>query len=325
MITSGRLEQENKLRVKIGEKLEMLPHIFTEFYRYMEADDKSYGTCLHYIDYVSDFMDYVTRGMMDEEFYKSTSVQDIREYIASLRRRIENGIEVKNSDSIQGTRWSALNAFYSFLVMDDYIDSNPMLKTKRPKNRKQHEVVYLEKDEINQIINNIKVNAKDKMTNRDLAIVTLGISTGLRVAALVQINIGDIDFKTNTIKVWEKGNKERIIKFGDNTRAILAQWIMDRNTYFEPDCDALFISQWRQRITTEGVRKIMKKYTGDLSKHFTPHVLRKTACTQAAMSGVDINTLANMLGHNSISTTQRYMAVAQEDKDKTVEVLDNLF
>jgi integrase/recombinase XerC len=186
--------------------------------------------------------------------------------------------------------------------------------------------VYLEKDEINQIIDRIKENENNKFLNRDLAIVILGISTGLRVGALVQINIEDIDFKTNTIKVWEKGEKERAVKFGNNTRAILSQWITDREAYFEEvKTNALFISQWRERITTEGLRKVLKKYTKDLGKHITPHSLRKSCATQAYMAGTDIRTIANMLGHNSTSTTLKYAAAVDSKRDEMIENLDNLF
>jgi integrase/recombinase XerD len=91
------------------------------------------------------------------------------------------------------------------------------------------------------------------------------------------------------------------------------------------ETNALFISQVRQRITTEGIRKVLRRYTKDLDKHITPHCLRKTAATQACKSGVDINTVANILGHNSITTTQRYMAVIESEKNKAVAALDNLF
>lgn len=323
---TGRLEQENKLRNKIDERLEQLPEIFTSFYNYLESDQKSYGTIKHYIEYVADFMDYVTRGKNNDVFYETVQVPQIREYIVSLRRREEDGVEVKNSESIQAARWSALNTFYNFLVMDDYIEVNPMTKTKRPKNKKQSEVVYLEQDEINTILDKVRADARINMVNRDLAIITLGIATGLRVAAIVAIDIDDVDFKNNTIRVIEKGHKDRVVTFGANTRAILSQWILDRSTYFEGAAtSALFVSQTRQRMTEEGVRKLIKRYTAGLSKHITPHNLRKTAATQACKSGIDINTVANMLGHNSISTTQRYMAVAEESKKQAVNALDNLF
>lgn len=323
---TGRLEQENKLKQNIEERLANLPIIFTQFYQYMESENKSYGTCLHYICYVSDFMEAVTQGKGDEEFYKNVTVSEIRNYIITLRRREKRGQEIRNSDSIQATRWSAINSFYNFLVMDEYIEVNPMNKTKRPQNKSSKEIVYLEKDEIEQIINKIKKEAKDTLVNRDIAIVTLGISTGLRVAALVNVNVGDIDFKANTIHVIEKGNKDRYVKFGNNTRAILSQWIMDRNSYFDDaETDALFISQFRTRITTEGVRKVLRKYTKGLDKHITPHCLRKTAATQAYMSGADIRTIASMLNHNSINTTMRYAAAVDSKKEEMMESLDNLF
>ena len=323
---NGRVEIENKIQKKIEEKIKKLPQIFEDFYNYLESDGKSYGTCERYIDYVYDFMKFVSKNGPVEDFYKNASVADVRAYISSLRRRTEKGEEIKNGDSIQAARWSALNTFYNFLVLDDYMETSPMAKTKRPKDKSNKEIVYLEREEINQILDKIRADENNKFMNRDLAIVILGISTGLRVGALVQINIADIDFRTNTIKVWEKGEKERAIKFGNNTRAILSQWIMDRETYFDDvETDALFISQWRDRITTEGLRKVLKKYTKDLDKHITPHSLRKSCATQAYMSGADIRTIANMLGHNSTSTTLKYAAAVDSKRDEMVENLDNMF
>lgn len=325
-MASGRVEHENKIKNKINEKLKGLPNIFKCFYDYMESDGKSYSTCEHYIDYVTDFMNYVTQDKTDEEFYKNVSVADIRTYITSLRRRNKRGEEIKNGDSIQATRWSALNTFYSFLLIDDYMDINPMSKTKRPKNKSSKEIVYLEQNEIDQILNKIKEDESNKFMNRDLAIVILGISTGLRVGALVQIDVGDIDFKTNSIRVFEKGNKERVVKFGNNTRSILSQWIVDRNSYFPNlETDALFISQWRDRITTEGLRKVLKKHMGGLDKHITPHSLRKTAACQAYINGADVRTISNMLNHESLNTTLIYTAAVDSKKNEMIESLDNLF
>lgn len=323
---SGRIENENRLRDKIEERLQTLPSIFTDFYNYMEADQKSYATIKHYVEYVSDFMEEVAQGDK-EEFYKYVTVPQIREYIVSLRRRTENGKEVKNSDSIQATRWSAINAFFNFLVMDDYIDINPMTKTKRPKNKKEKPIVYLEQDEISSILDKIKAESKPQFVNRDLAIITLGVGTGIRVGALVQINIDDIDFKENTIHVIEKGGKERYLKFGTNTRNILSAWLIDRATYFEDvDTDALFISQHRRRLTTEGVRKFMDKYADGINgKHVTAHTMRKSTATNAIKAGADIQTVADMLGHNSVTTTQRYAAVLEQNKQNATNALDNLF
>lgn len=325
---SGKMEQENKLQERIEDKLKNLPEIFTEFYNYMEADDKSYSTCLYYIEYVSDFMDYIVdKNDCDKDsFYKNITVQEIRAYVTSLRRRIEKGQEVKNGDSIQGARFSAVNAFFNFLVMDDYIDTNPMNKVKRPKNKTQKEIVYLEKDEIDSIINKIKKEANDKMIHRDIALVVLGITTGLRVSALLNINVSDINWVTNELITIEKGNKTRTIKFGDKTKSALAQWIMDRNNYFgEIETDALFISQWKQRLTREGARKLFNKYTSSIDKHVTLHTMRKSCATNAYLAGADIRTIASALGHNSIQTTMKYAAAVDDKRDAMVNSLDSMF
>ena len=324
---SGRIEQENKLKRKIEEKLGTLPMIFSEFYNYMEADQKSYATIKHYIEYVSDFMDVVFKEGNKNEFYKHIAVSDIREYIVSLRRRVEDGKEIKNGDSMQATRWSALNTFFNFLVMDDYLDINPMTKTRRPKNRTEKPIVYLDENEINSVLDKIKEESKPQFVNRDLAIIALGIGTGMRVGALTQINVEDIDFKNNTIHVIEKGNKERYLQFGLNTRNILSAWLIDRSTYFgEVETNALFISQWRQRLSVEGVRKFMKKYADGINgKHITPHKMRSSAATNMAKSGIDIQTIANILGHQSVTTTQKYAAILDENKQQATNALDNMF
>lgn len=327
MSISGRVEQENKLKQKINEKLNTLPPIFSEFYDFMDADGKSYGTCKHYIEYLSDFYDYCTNGIENDEFYKDVEISTIRKYIISLRTRNEKGNDIKNSDSIQATRWSALNAFFSFLLMEDLIDINPMTKTKRPKNRTEKPIVYLEQDEIDTILDKIRDNSKPQFVNRDLAIVTLGIVTGMRVGALVQINVEDIDFMNNTIHVIEKGGKERYLKFGTNTRNILSAWLIDRSTYFsDAETNALFISQWRRRLTDEGVRKLINKYADGINgKHITAHTMRKSTATNLAKAGVDIQTIAEILNHQNIQTTRKYAAVLNENKQRATNTLDEMF
>ena len=252
-------------------------------------------------------------------------MSDIRDYIASLRRRESNQKEIKNGDSIQCTRWSGLNTFFNFLVLDDYIEHSPMVKTKRPKMKRQTDVVYLTQDEIAIIMNKIENDSHKKMINRDKALVSLGISTGLRVAAIVNIDISDIDFEHKLIHVYEKGNKERQIPFGDNLKNILAAWLLDRNMHYKAvDTDALFISQWGRRITEEGVRQLLKKYTVDIDKHISPHKLRSTCGTNLAANGVNIQTIAAILGHEKISTTQKYVDVLNKDKVEALNILDNL-
>jgi site-specific recombinase XerD len=201
-----------------------------------------------------------------------------------------------------------------------------MLKTKRPKINTEHSVTYLTKSEISEVMDSIGKNYTGKMLTRDRAIVGLALSTGIRVSALVQINIEDIDFDNNTIKVVEKRTKTKNIQFGDNTKILLQDWIRTREQYYgDVDTSALFLSQWKRRITTNGVRDLVSKYTKNINKHITPHKLRATAATQAAAAGVNVQTIQDMYNHSSIQTTMRYVKALNSEKKKAVNIMDNIF
>lgn len=328
MASSGRLEKENKLRVKIEGRLVNLPQIFTEFYDDMRGDRKSFTTIDTYTNYIASFMNYITDGEFDDEFYKKATTQRIKQYLVSLQTRDVDGQTVRAGDDIQATRWSALNTFFVFLINNNYIKENPMAKTKRPKIRTEHKVTYLTQEEVQEVFKNIKENAGQKLLNRDLALISLFISTGLRNSALTQINIEDVDFSNNTIKVVEKGNKTRSVQFGTNMRGILLSWLKDRELYFsDAETNALFISQLKERISIYTIGQLVEKYTKTIKgKHITPHKLRATACTLMSTQGVPIQVIKEMVGHENIQTTTRYVGVLEKEREKATGVLDsNLF
>jgi integrase/recombinase XerC len=328
MASSGRLEKENKLRVKIEGRLANLPPIFTEFYDDMRGDRKSFGTIDTYTNYVASFMNYITDGEYDDEFYKKVTTQRIKQYLVSLQTRDVDGQTVRAGDDIQATRWSALNTFFVFLINNNYIKENPMAKTKRPKIRTEHKVTYLTQEEVQEVFKNIKENAGAKLLNRDLALISLFISTGLRNSALTQINIEDVDFSNNTIKVVEKGNKTRSVQVGTNMRGILLSWLKDRELYFsDAETNALFVSQLKERMSIYTIGQLVEKYTKTIKgKHITPHKLRATACTLMSTQGVPIQVIKEVVGHENIQTTTRYVGVLEKEREKATSVLDsNLF
>jgi site-specific recombinase XerD len=312
-----------KSKDKMKEKLNELPRIFTEFYIYLNGDRKSYTTIERYINYTKDFMLYITNGQPRNDFYKSVSTSAIKAYISSLEIQIKNGKVVRLGDEIQATRWSAINTFFNFLVQDGYININPMTKTKRPKVKTRHKVTYLTPDEIQDVLNNVSKDARQKLRNRDMCIISLGLTTGLRVSAIVQINIEDIDFVTNQIKVIEKGNVTRYIDIGTKMRALLLNWLKDREIYFNAkDNPALFLSQQNTRMCTDAVRDLITKYTNTINKHITPHKLRSSAAMNLYSSGVGILSIASILGHENVTTTQRYTRAYEEDQINASKILD---
>ena len=325
MASSGRLEKEERLRIKIENRLMGLPKVFMDFYDDMRGDRKSFTTIDTYTNYVASFMNYITDNNLEEDFYKKVTTSMIKQYLVSLQTRDIDGQTVRTGDDIQATRWSALNTFFIFLVNNDYIKENPMSKTKRPKIRTEHKVTYLTQEEIQEVFKNIKESAGVKLLNRDLALISLFISTGLRNSALTQINIEDVDFFNNTIKVVEKGSKVRNIQFGTNMRALLLSWLKDRELYFsDANTNALFISQLKERISIQTIGQLVEKYTKTIEgKHITPHKLRATACTLMSTQGVPIQVIKEMVGHENIQTTTRYVGVLEREKENATNILDN--
>lgn len=321
---NGRLEHELKIEEKINIKLKTLPFIFTEFYYYLKPN-KSINTIIRYIGYVEDFMNDVTRGVNNNEFYKTVKVSTIRQYLSSLEKKVVDGKIIRMGPEMQATRWSAINTFFKFLIMDDYITENPMLKTQRPKANVNHKITYLEPNEIEIVLKSIEETANERLKNRELCIVSLALSTGLRISAISQANIEDINFETNTIHVIEKEEFYRDIQFGTRMRGLLLSWIKDRELYFNGHNEGpLFISQHRNRLSNDAIRDIVNKYTQKLGKHIKVHDLRKSTATNLARQGFDIRTIQDIVGHKNVNTTMRYIAVLDEEKKRASEALDKL-
>lgn len=323
---NGWIEKNEKIKKQIETHLSALPPIFTEFYIDMQGDGKSYTTIRNYINYVEHFMRNVAVENASSDWYLTIKPAVIKQYITSLSTRNVGGDVVKTSDDYQALRWSAINTFFKFLMVNEYIKQNPMSKTKRPKINTEHVVTFLTKEEITDVMQAIESDYTGKMLTRDKAIVGLALTTGIRVSALVQINIEDIDFDHNTIKVVEKRTKTKSLQFGDNTKTLLQDWLYTREQYYgDVETSALFLSQWKRRITTNGVRDLVTKYTKNINKHITPHKLRATAATQAAAAGVNVQTIQDMYNHGSIQTTMRYVKALNAEKMEAINIMDNIF
>ena len=324
--TNGRLEREIKELEKIRSKINDFPKVIKDYYYYLEAADKSYTTIKVYINYVKNLMDYCTNGVYDEYFYKKITSSVINEYMSSIRYKNGlNGETIKIGNEIRATRWSALNTFFVYLKSNQLIDNNPMEQTFRPSCKQDKSVTFLNEDEIKQCIDNVYENCTGKFVNRDACIVSLAVSIGLRVSAITQINLEDVDFKTNTLRVVEKGNKYRVMNFGDNLKQKLIAWCDDRDKYYyDVNTNALFVSRKRSRISVSAVEDMVAKYTKKINKHITPHKLRATCATNLYKKTGDIYMVAEQLGHANIATSKIYTEIDHEAKLKATNILDNL-
>ena len=325
---NGRLEKELLAEKKMQEKLKTLPKIFSDYYIYLRAAKKTYTTIGVYVNYVIHFANFVNNDKISNDFYKRVGTSEIEGYLISLETKQIDGQLARIGSDIQCARWSGLNTFFEFLVKRGYIVENPVTKTTRPKNTTEHTVTYLTKAEIKKIMDVIDQNPSQVMKTRDKTIISLALSTGMRVGAIVNLNVNDLDFDEKSISVIEKGNKSRQITIGDNAVQLLKNWLLVRDEKFKDvNTNALFISQKNVRITSKAVGDMIKRYTAEagINKHITPHKCRSSAATNLAAAGVSVQAIAKQLGHSNISVTQKYIDVLKEEKAKTVNVLDNLF
>lgn len=324
---AGRLEKETQFYEKMKEKLRGMPKIISEYCTSMRANRKSYMTVEVYINNVLHFARFIGDGVLIDDFYKNVTPSDVENYMISLEtRQTPSGVK-RTGDAVLQNRWSSLNTFFDWCINRGYLDKNPMSAVSRPKNNTEHKVTYLTKVEINKLLKAIDKNSDDTLRRRDKTIISLALATALRVSALVNINVDDIDFANNVIKVIEKRNKFREIPIGENIKAMLKEWIEFRAyRYDDTDSPALFLSNHYERISVDAVALMLEKYCDWANiKRITPHKLRSTAACALAKSGIPVKAIAKQLGHNQIATTMKYVDVFNEDMEKTKGILDNIF
>ena len=203
-----------------------------------------------------------------------------------------------NKESTINSKVIYLQNFFKWLVDEEIIDKDPSRKLpqlKVPK-RLRHALSIEE-------IERLRIACVD---TRERALIELLFSTGCRLSELVQINKQDLNYINNSINVIGKGNKERTIFFNDKTKVHLENYLNSRKDY----CDALFVTSKRpiKRLEKRGVQDALKKIAkrAKLDKSVFPHLFRHSFATHGLQNGASIVTIQNLLGHSSITTTERY-------------------
>ena len=324
---AGRLEKETQFYNKMKVKLQGMPKILSEYCTSMRANRKAYTTVGVYINNVLHFANFVCDGNISEDFYKNITPGDVESYMISLEtRETKNGTK-RTGDDILQARWSSLNTFFEWLIQRGYLEKNPIKVVNRPKNNTEHKVSYLTKVEINKLFRAIDREPNKVAAFRDKTVISLALATGLRVSAISNININDIDFENSVINVIEKRQKIRGINIGDNMKNMLRDWIEVRNEEFAyVNSPALFLSQKNTRLSGDAISDALTKYCDRAGiKRITPHKLRASAACALAKAGVPVKAIAKQLGHSNTQVTMRYIDVFSEDSEKAKGILDNLF
>lgn len=207
---------------------------------------------------------------------------------------------------------SSLRSFYNYLYKRDIISKNYFSMIKNP--RKDNGLPKFVKDvEIDKMFSIPDI--KKTLGQRNLLIIRMLYSTGVRVSELINIKLNDIDINERTIKIFGKGSKERIVVFGNNTKEILEIYLNNGRYRLDiRDSEYLFLNKDGNRLSDRYVRKIIDDiiFKASLQIHVSPHMLRHTFATDMLNNGADLVSVKELLGHESLNTTSIYTHVSDD-------------
>jgi site-specific recombinase XerD len=259
-----------------------------------------------------DVFDEIDINLVTLDALKKVKIMDLHAFIAFMDR------ERKNSNRTKARKIACLRSFFKYLYsIVRLIPTNPAIDLESPKKNSRLPVA-LTLDESKDMLTSINgTNEK-----RDYAIITLFLNCGLRLSELIGINIDKI--KSDTLTVVGKGNKERTIYLNDVCIKAIEDYLSVRPDAKPGHENALFISNRKTRFTQRGVQHMVDKYLNEAGlsgKHYSPHKLRHTAATLMYQYGhVDIRALQELLGHESVSTTQIYTHIDKEQLRDAVKL-----
>ncbi|WP_417912120.1 site-specific tyrosine recombinase/integron integrase, partial [Candidatus Electronema sp. TJ] len=220
---------------------------------------------------------------------------------------------LSNSAASVARKMSSLRAFFRHCLRQGLLAADPMAGLAGPKLAK-HIPVYLTVDEVFSLLEEPK--PQDSFFQRDRAVMELIYATGMRVSEAAAANVADVDFAAGMMKIRGKGDKERLAPFGTAAEDALRQWLPLRGQLIAaritrgdmPERDALFLNSRGARLTVRSIERQVAAYgqRAGINVEVTPHALRHSFATHLLEMGMDLRMVQELLGHVSLSTTQRY-------------------
>lgn len=284
----------------IGDNMNNLDK-YIDYLLYEKAYSKH--TILNYKDDILEYLDFLK---LEELEYENIVYEDLRYYLVYLKDK------KKNSNSSIDRKISALRGFYKYLVNLKILEVNPFDIVNGPKKEKKLPR-YFEYNELEELFNSVDISSV--IGRRDRLILELLYATGVRVSEMVEIKVSDIDISNRNINIIGKGNKERIVKFGEYCLDAINDYL--DNSYNKlniNNINYLFLNSRGSKLTDRGVRYILDNLIKktSLNKKISPHMLRHSFATHLLNNGADLLTVQKLLGHESIKATQVYTHVSTD-------------
>ncbi len=333
------LDRNRKNMRKINELLNELPR-FCSVYFIGIQDVTTPLTRLNYAIDLKLFFNYLStyETMFLNRDIQSFTVGDLNKIDSQMIERFmsyisyydkEDGSVLTNGERGKLRKLSSLRAFFKYFFCKDMITANVASKVRSPKLHEKP-IVRLEDQETAELmyscdtLTGFSTHQKkynENFKTRDNAIISLFLTTGIRVSECVGLNIDDINFNLNSFRVTRKGGHQVILYFGEETAEILKNYLLYRGTLQIPkEEQALFISSQKKRMSVRAMEYLVKKYAKVATplKKITPHKLRSTYGTNLYRETKDIYIVAEVLGHKDVNTTKKHYAAITEDVRKSV-------
>lgn len=262
----------------------------------------------------------------DLERIEPVDIEEYQEYLKVYKGPEDR--QVTNTEKGLARKMSALRSFYAYFFKRQVIQKNPTLLVDMPKLHDKA-IIRLDTDEVASLLEYVEHGGDDltgqrkvyfeKNKHRDLAILTLLLGTGIRVSECVGLDLTDVDFKNNGIKVTRKGGNEMVVYFGKEVENALKMYMYTTRKATAPlpeHENALFLSTQKRRIGIQAVENMVKKYARQITpnKNITPHKLRSTYGTALYKETGDIYLVADVLGHKDVNTTKKHYAAIDENR-----------
>ncbi len=334
--TNNYHDQQNKQNiVKLRAVLDTLPPFCQEFFRGI-ADNTSTRTRLAYAYDVRVFFEFlhevnpVCARMEIKDIpisvLNQVTRQDIEEYLSYVSYYEKDGQEHINSERGKARKLSSLRSFYNYYFQNERIEKNTAELVRVPKIHEKA-IIRLDPNEVATLLDQVEAGTKltqkelayhEKTKVRDLALLTLLLGTGIRVSECVGLDIHDVDFENNGIKIRRKGGYEAVVYFGDEVEKALRDYLEQRHHIIPASGheNALFLSMQNRRIAVRSVENLVKKYASRVTslKKITPHKLRSTYGTTLYQETGDIYLVADVLGHKDVNTTRKHYATMEDER-----------
>ena len=320
---------------KMREVLDTLPPFCKQFFRGV-SEYTSARTRLAYAYDIRVFFEYLhdnnkSLANMDIRDFPLTLLEqltreDIEEYMEYLGYYQKDGKEYTNDERGKKRKLASLRSFYNYYFQAELIEKNPAVLVPLPKLHEK-EIIRLDPAEVAILLDQVEdgtglTKAQKRFHQatkiRDVAILTLLLGTGIRVSECVGLDIGDVDFRNNGIRIVRKGGYEAVIYFGEEVEDALQDYLEERHHVIpQPGHEnALFLSLQNRRMSVRAVENMVKKYSSTVTslKKITPHKLRSTYGTSLYKETGDIYLVADVLGHKDVNTTRKHYAALEDDR-----------